>query len=235
MARRFRPKQKVTDSKSHVQLRRRWRTRLPRLLNEMTDLLAKREIFWDLQNVAKKNPKVLNPAAFFHWLSTNYIIAMTMGARRFVDQSKNSHSLWRMLFEILEHPGVISRRSHTSFYRNTPPGFGNTSFSNIAYTKGRYLPQQRVRSDLRAIENASVRIRRFVNKRVAHLAAEGQLRRAPNFNELDSAFDTIDRILCKYNLLLRGQGMSSAKATRQYDWTEVLTTAWIEKTTNGDV
>lgn len=201
----------------------------------MTDLLAKREIFWDLQNIAKKNPKILNPAAFFHWLSTNYIIAMTMGARRFVDQSKNSHSLWRMLFEILEHPGAISRRSHTSFYRNTPPGFGNTSFTNVAYTKGRYLPQQRVKSDLRTIENASARIRRFVNKRVAHLAAEGQLRRAPNFNELDSALDTIDRILCKYNLLLRGQGMTSAKATRQYDWTEVLTTAWIEKSSDDDV
>jgi hypothetical protein len=205
------------------------------MLDEMTDLLAKREIFWELQNVAKKNPKVLRPGAFFHWLSTNYIIAMTIGARRFVDQSRDSHSLWRMLFEILEHPGAISRRSHTSFYRNTPLGFGNASFSNVAGTKGQCLSQQRVRSDLRAMENASRRIRRFVNKRVAHLTDEGQLRRAPNFDDLDTALNTIDRILCEYNLLLRAQGMSSAKATRQYDWTEVLTTAWVEKTTNGDI
>ena len=83
--------------------------------------------------------------------------------------------------------------------------------------------------------NASSRIRRFVNKRVAHLASEGQLRRAPNFTDLDTALDTIDRILCKYNLLLRAQGMSSAKDTRQYDWTEVLTTAWSEKTSDENV
>lgn len=195
--RRFRPKQKFTDTISHIKLRRRWRARLPRMLDEISDLLAKREIFWGLQEIAKKNPKVVSPAAFFHWLSTNYIDAMTIGVRRFVDQSKDTHSLWRMLFEILEHPGAINRRSHTSFYRNTPPNFGNTSFSNVAHTKGQYLSQQRVRSDLRAIENASSRIRRFVNKRVAHLASEGQLRRAPNFTDLDTALDTIDRILCK--------------------------------------
>lgn len=235
MAQRSRPKRKVTDTKSHVRLRRRWRARLPRMLDEMTDLLAKREIFWELQDIAKRNPKVLKPSAFFHWLSTNYVNAMTIGTRRFVDQSSDSHSLWRLLFEILEHPGSITRRSYISFYRNTPPGFGNASFSNIAATKGQCLSQRRVRSDLRAIENTSARIRRFVNKRVAHLTAEGQLRRAPNFNELDTALDTIDRILCKYNILLRAEEMSSAKATRQYDWTEVLKTAWIEKTTNGDV
>lgn len=213
MARRFRPKRKVIDTKNHVQLRRRWRARLPRMLDEMTDLLAKREIFWELQDIAKKNSKVLSPGAFFHWLSTNYIITVTIGARKFVDQSRDSHSLWRMLFEILEHPGAISRGSHTSFYRDTPPGLGNSSFSNVAGTKANRLSQQRVRSDLRAIENASMSVRRFVNKRVAHLTAKGQLRRVPNFNQLDAALDTIDRILCKYNLLLRGQGMSSAKAT----------------------
>jgi hypothetical protein len=204
------------------------------MLNEMTDLLASREIFWELQEIAKRNPKVFEPGAFFHWLSTNYIIAMTIGARKFVDQSRDSHSLWRLLYEILEHPGAINRRSHTTLYRNTWPGFGNASFSEIAGTKRRQLSQQRVRSDLRAIENASVRIRRFVNKRVAHLTAQGQIRRAPSFNDLDSAIDTIDRILCKYNRLLRAEGASSAKATRQYDWTEVLTIPWIEKTINGD-
>lgn len=235
MARRTRPKRKVSDGKAHLQLRRRWRARLPRMLDEMTDLLGKREIFWELQDVARKNPKVLNPSAFFHWLSTNYIVAMTIGARKFVDQSRDSHSLWRMLFEILEHPGAITRQSHTSFYRDTPPGLGNLSFSNVAGTRGKHLSQQRVRSDLWAIENASIRIRRFVNKRVAHLTAKGQLRRAPNFNELDTALDTIDRILCKYNLLLRAQGMSSAKATRQYDWTEVLSIPWIEETTDKGV
>ena len=188
-----------------------------------------REIFWELQDIAKRNPKILDPYAFFDWMCRNYFAAVTIGARRFVDRSKDSHSLWRMLFEILEHPGALSRRSHVSFYRNTPTGFGDSSFSNIIGSKGKCLSQRSVRSDLRSIEDASRRIQRFVNKRVAHSTGRGQLRRLPNLNELDAALDTIDRILCKYNLLLTAQGMTSAKATRQYEWTDVLRFPWVEQ------
>jgi hypothetical protein len=56
------------------------------------------------------------------------------------------------------------------------------------------------------MENASVHIRRFVNKRVAYLMAAARLRRAPNFNELDTALDTIDSILCQYNLIIARTG-----------------------------
>jgi hypothetical protein len=70
-------------------------------------------------------------------------------------------------------------------------------------------------------------VRRFVNKRVAHRAAERELRRLPRFNELDAAMDTIDRIFCKYNLLLTAEGMTTAFATRQYNWMEVLYEPWI--------
>ena len=195
----------------------------------MVDLLGKREIFWELQDVAKKNPKVLDPNAFFDWMCRNYFAAVTVGARRFVDRSKDSHSLWLMLFEILENPGVISRRSHISFYRNTPSGLGDLSFSNIIGSKGKCLSQASIRSDLRSIEDGSRRIQRFVNKRVAHSTARGKLRRLPNLNELDAALDKIDKILCKYNLLLTAQGMNSAKATRQYEWTDVLRFPWVEE------
>ena len=200
------------------------------MLAEMADLLGKREIFRGLQEIARDNSRVLEPGAFFNWLSTNYVTTVTIGARRFVDQSEDSHSLWRMLFEILEHPGAISRRSHTSFYQITRPGFGDALFSNmVGSKKAECLSQQQIRADLRAIEKASDRIRLFVNKRVAHLTAKGKLRRLPNFDELDAAIDTIDRTLCKYNLLLLAVPMSSAKATPQYEWTDVLKSAWIEK------
>lgn len=199
------------------------------MIKDMIDLLGMREIFWELQDIARDNPKILNPNAFFDWMCRNYFAAVTIGARRFVDHSRDSHSLWRMLFEILEHPGVISRRSHVSFYRNAPRRFGDACFSNVVGSKGKCLSQKQIRSDLRSLEDASRRIQRFVNKRVAHRTARGQLRRLPNLNELDGALDSIDRILCKYNLLLRAIGMTSAKATRQYEWTDVLKFPWIDQ------
>lgn len=196
---------------------------------DLTDLLGKREIFWELQEVAKNNPKVLNPGSFLDWMCRNYIAAMSIGIRSFVDRRGDSRSLWRMLYEILETPGVIDRASHVRMYMSSPLGvdLGHRSFDNVVGKGRAFLPQQAVRSDLRELEDASDRVRRFANKRVAHRTAPGEIRRLPKFNEMDAALDKLDELLCKYNLLLTAEGASSLHATRQYDWREVLWEPWI--------
>lgn len=199
---------------------------------DLSHLLGKREIFWELQEIAKENQRILEHGSFFNWMCTNYIAAVTMGVRGFRDQSNNVRSLWRLLYEILENPGVINRRSHRALYRGTPNGpdfdMANSTFDSVAGKGRNVLAQRDVRTDLRDLEDTSDRVRKFANKRIAHRTTAGQLRRPPNFNELDQSMDTIDRIFCKYNLLLTASGMSSAFATRQYDWMEVLHEPWIQ-------
>jgi hypothetical protein len=199
------------------------------MFRDLGDMLGRREIFWELQEIAKENPRVLSPGAFFDWMCRNYFIAITVGVRSFTDRSRNVHSLWRMLYEILEHPRVINRRAHISLYRGTPIDLdlGNRTFNSVVGRGGQYLSQQMVRSDLRQLEDASERVRRFVNKRVAHRAPAGEIKRLPKLEELDKALDTLDRIFCKYNRLLTASGMSSVHATRQYNWKEVLSEPWI--------
>lgn len=194
-------------------------------------MLGKREIFWELQEVAKENPKVLKPGTLFDWMCRNYVVAQAIGIRSFMDQSKGSHSLWRMLFEILEHPRVISRNTHVKMYRTTPMGesLGHMSFNAVAGKKAAYLRQRSVRRDMRRLEDASERVRRFVNKRIAHRTGFGEIRRLPKFDELDAALTALDDIFCKYNLLLRAQGLTTCHATRQYDWREVLWEPWVLK------
>ena len=101
---------------------------------DLAHLLGKREIFWDLQKIARENRRILEHRAFFDWMCTNYIAAVTMGVRSFTDQSKNVHSLWRLLYEALENPRVLSRRAHQALYRRTLalPDFdmANLTFDN---------------------------------------------------------------------------------------------------------
>ena len=198
---------------------------------DLTDLLGKREIFWELQEVAKENPRVLSPGSVFDWMCRNYIVALTVGIRSFTDQSRGSRSLWRMLYEILENPGVIDRAAHVRMYLSTPmgPELGHLSFNSVVGKGHSCLPQRAIRADLRKLEDASERVRRFVNKRIAHRTSQGEIRRLPKFNEVDAALDTLDQICCKYNLLLTTQGMSSLHATRQYDWREALWEPWVPK------
>ena len=216
---------------NHPKLIKRWKSWLPEMKHDLTDLLGKRETFWELQEVAKENPKIMNPHSFFDWMCRNYIVSQTVGVRSFVDQSRDSRSLWRMLYEMLENPEAIDRATHVKMYVNTPigPELGHMTFNNVV-GKGRpFLGPRAIRADLRSLEDASERVKRFVNKRVAHKTSSGEIRRLPKFDELDAALDKIDKIFCKYNLLLTGEGYSTQHATRQFDWREVLWEAWIPK------
>ena len=195
--------------------------------HDMSDLFGRREIFWELQDVAKHNPRILSPRAFFDWMCWNYVSAVSTGIRGFVDQHHESRSLWRMLYEILDNPGVLDRETHARMYARGPGiAFGRDCF-NAASGGRAVISQASIRSDLRRLENASDRIRRFVNKRIAHRTNPGQIRRLPTFNEVDAALQAIDAILVKYNFLLTAQGYDTFEATRQFSWREVLLEPWI--------
>lgn len=230
MARR-RPRKYNPDPSIHARLRRRWRSWLPTLQTDLSDLLGKREIFWELQEVVQENKRILEHGTFFDWMCRNYIAAVVMGIRGFVDEHRDVRSLWRMIYEILEHPRVINRNAHRALYRGIPANreldLANLTFDNVVGRGRDTLSQRDIRKDLSMLEDSSARVKKFANKRVAHRAAAGELRKNPKFNDLDAAMDTIDQIFCKYNLLLRAAGMTSAFATRQYNWMEVLYEPWI--------
>jgi len=203
---------------------------------DLADLLGKREIFWELQDIAKDNSKILGPGAFFDWMCRNYISAMSVAIRSFDDIDSRSHSLGRLLYEILERPGVISRRAHLALYRGMPDGtfFGNRTFDGVVGKGKEFLSKYAVKKDLGEVERAVKRVRLLVNKRIAHRAGRNAIRKLPTFNEMDAALDTLDRIYCKYNLLLTASGMNSCFATRQYNWRSVLYEPWIPDKDMGE-
>lgn len=226
---RNRPRKFIHDPADHAKARRRWRSWLPNMMPDLSDLLGKKEIFWELQDIAKQNPAILKPGAFFDWMCRNYLTSVAVGVRSFGDLDRRSHSLGRLLYEIIERPRSISRSSHVSLYRGMPEGryYGNRTFDQIAGTNRPYLMSRIVRRDLRDLEDALERIRLYVNKRVAHRTGSGAFRKPPTLNQLDKALESIDELYCKYNLLLTASGLTTCFATRQYNWRSVLYEPWI--------
>ena len=226
---RTRPKKASLSTAHHARLRAKWRRWLTPMSSDLSDLFRRQEIFWQLQVVAKENPSILKNGAFFSWMCNNYIDAFAIRLRACVDQSKGSHSLWRLLYEALENPGAINITTHANLYRNTPYGvaFGESCFRNCVGQKASVLSDRAIRMDMKALEDSSDRLRRFVNKRVAHRNRPGAIRRVPTFDEIDNTLSVIDRLFCKYNFLLSASGMDSCRATAQYDWRDVLWQPWI--------
>lgn len=231
MLKKMRPKSyNKYDLKKYQALRQKWKNWLELLQNDLVDLFARQEIFWDLQEIAKKNKKILTPGAFFDWMCNNYMVSTPIGLRRLTDQDKRSVSLWRLLYEILENPGVINRETYKALYRSDMQSLGDTAFDLVIGKGRKNLSKTQVKSDLCAIEKAEERIRRLVNKKIAHTHLNPHaIKKLPTLNDLDQALNTIDKVFCKYYLLLTACEMRSVRAERQYDWQKVLYYPWVEK------
>jgi len=230
MAKKKKPKKsliRIKDPKKHAQLRRRLRySFLPTLNSQLSDLLEKRNIFWQLQDIAKENKEILKPGTFFDWMCSNYNYAITVGIRKFDDQDSRSRSLLNMLSLILKHPGVIKRSNHKAMYRKGYKALGGVTFDKLVGRGIKRLPQLLIRSDIRNLKIAIKRIRRVVNKDFAHFGIAGSIRKYLTYSEVEKALDTIEEILNKYNLLLTG--INQEFDFKNDSWKQVLQKQWVK-------
>jgi hypothetical protein len=143
-----------------------------------------------------------------HWMVNNYVESACIGIRRMTDPDSRSISLWRLLWELLRYPGAVTRRSQQSLYAAGGREVADLTFYNIAGPGKSFLPRSVIVRDIRAIEDVEERIRRFVNKRIAHIGPHGAIRRPPTFNEMHSSLDTLERVLLKYHTLLTAEGLT---------------------------
>jgi hypothetical protein len=207
---------------------RKWRGWSREFIAEVGDLMWKRQIYRDLNEVARHNDAIGQPGDFLHWIRVNYVESMAIGLRRLLDVHPASITPARLLFELIECPRTITRREHLTFYKGTLlREVGDRTFDNIAGTGSTFLRERTIRADLRRMERAGAPIRRYVNKRIAHRARQGALRRVPTFEELHDALDVLDGVVVKYHTLLTAEGYGTTSATPQFNWMTVLFEPWI--------
>jgi len=211
-------------------LRLKWRKWIVAIAEDVGDQMASFDVYKELRSIVATNPRIQQPSYLHGWVFLNFARASTVRLRRFDDQDSRSQSLWRMLYEMLEYPGMITRRTHQARYTKNRD-LAALTFDN-AVGRGRdCLGPGRIRQDLRRIEDSCARVRRFVNKRVAHAGAKGALRKPPTFGDLEHALEEIDSIVCYYQLLLTGSAPQTQNPTFQFDWADVLREPWLPRPT----
>ena len=199
-------------------------------MGEVGDLLSKRSLYKDLVQIVNANPTTRRPDYFVAWLQENYAIALSLGVRRMIDTDHRSISLGRLLYELIESPRTITREAHRVLYIALPE-LADGTFDRCVGEGRQFLPQSAARSDLRALEGASARVHRLVNKRYAHSSQLSAIRRMPTFEELHSALDLVDETLAKYHVLLLAESFQTAEPEPQYEWTDALRTPWLPSET----
>ena len=106
-------------------------------------------------------------------------------------------------------------------------------FERFANKGKQLINTQKLDKDLKMLETKGERIQRFVDKWIAHneINKRSKLRKIPTFDDLNKFLDVLDKMVCKYYLLVDGGGMTTTLPVIQCDWKKPLRYPWIPNKT----
>jgi len=121
---------------------------------------------------------------------------------------------------------VLSRKSFVALYQSSMRQLGERDFDRITGGKGNaYYPKALIDDDLRQLDRAVKRIRRFVDTRLAHLDQKNKFRKLPTFDDVFAAVDLIYVLSKKYYFVLKAIEMPDPRL--RGDWTDIFEKPWI--------
>lgn len=205
----------------------KWIQWLETIQHEVTQLVVSKNIFWSVQGLIKQNAKMQKPSEFYWYLGDTYIAYAVMGVRRQIKNDPNSISLVRLLSEIIQEPGKISRDYHRSLYAS--PGkrhYADSHFDKLCHAAGDpHVSVQMVQKGLDDLKRTAKTCEDFADKRVAHRDTRTP-QSLPKFKELDEAIDFLQNLCLKYRLVVLADCLTTLQPTYSYDWEEIFDYPW---------
>lgn len=215
---------------------RRWKRWLEVIHRDIVELSHNRRLFREIAGMFEKKPALrdADPTVWL-WLAENYAVTAAVAVRRQADYNprKPVVSLYTLLTEIAANPGALTRRWFVRQYGRGRPAVaredyrdrGNHDFDSFAGRRSQRILPRRVLADRRRLRRLEVRVRHYVNKRIAHRALRGY-RGPATFADLDGAIDELGRLLAKYWLLLNQGAMLGVEPVIQGDWEAAVRVPW---------
>lgn len=203
---------------------------------EVIRMMGNRSIFQEVVEISKKNTQIDKGNSFWDFLKESYVALMVSAVCRQVDMDTRSSSLINLLSKIME-PSVaesLTKDWYCQRYHKDDDimprfmeGIGKSDFEDHFGSK-EFVDLDTVKADLKQLVGKTKKIKRYRNKRIAHRDSNNKLVFDVNFNDLDTAIETIRKLASKYYLLLK-QGGNDLIPIDQTDWQEIFTVPWIQR------
>lgn len=196
--------------------------------DDIQQMLIKRNIFWEVQDIIKTNSELRKPSSFYSYLGDTYVAYISIGIRRQIKVDKQSISFARLLTELANTPAVLSRKYYVSLYKgSTVERLADIDFDRFCGSYKTYISPDMVRADLDELCRAASVVEDFADKRIAH-HDKRQPKVLPRFEQVDSCLDALDKLYCKYHGVFHADAMSSLMPVYQYDWKQIFTVPWLK-------
>ena len=206
---------------------KKWLRWLKVVHDDIQQLLIKRNIFWELQDIIRTNAALHKPSSFYSYLGDTYVAYISIGIRRQIKIDDQSISFARLLTELANTPAVLSRKYYVSLYKgSTVEQFADGDFDRFCGTDKTCISPNMVLADLDKLNRAALVVEDLTDKRIAH-RDKRQPRAVPRFEQVDSCLDTLDKLYCKYHGVFHASAMGTLMPVYQYDWKQIFTVPWL--------
>ena len=207
---------------------KKWEGWLETIHEDIRELLVKKYIFQEVQDIIKSNPKIHKPSSFYDWLSIVHSVDISIGIRRQLDADKKSVSFTRLLTAIIEEPGVLSRERFVGLYHDEEyrQDYGHKEFDDFAGKVNAYIDSEVVQAVLNQLMERGKDIKQFANKRVAHRSENSHLKPVTD-TKVIACLELLEKLLVKYHRLYQAKTYMQILPVWQYDWKEIFREPWI--------
>ena len=194
---------------------------------EIRSLSVNRNIFWEVQNVIKNNPKIQKPSSFYEFLGSTYVISALMGVRRQIKINKDSISFAKLLKEIFDTPEILSRDRFVALYKGSAvEHLANRHFDKFAGKVGSHVDPDLIRLNLEELNIKARKCEKFADQRIAHFDKRAS-KNIPTFKDLDDCIDFLEELIKMCYLLFRAISLTSILPVYQYDWKAIFREPWL--------
>ena len=214
-----------------TQLRKKWKRWIGIIGHDLANNLTSSDIHEEIRHIIiTLNERIQAPSLLYNWLVDNYVDSITIRVRRLTDHDTRCISLYRLIEDISKNHEAITRDYYVSRYHKQmrEEGFADRDFDRFANKGNNLISEYKLRKDMRRLDKNTDRIRKFVNKWIAHCDLQHKKLTARTHKDINDSLKSIDELFCKYNMLVTRGGMRTAKPVLQFDWKEPLRHAWIK-------
>jgi hypothetical protein len=205
----LRLKKNLSDDERHAA----WANVIERIHTEQVNGAWSHYMFRLMRSVFAKNPTLSEEGGFiFNWVAENYVDASLMLLRRELDQQAGVENLMNLLFDIIEHPTVLTRARYLAnwgeralFDRELANReFDSFNLKRVANTQeSDYIDPEGVRADINQVVTNAAQLREYAERTRAHRTPEKKANISDvTFKALHNTSSDLRRVISKYYLLL---------------------------------
>ena len=184
----------------------KWLKEFQAIRKEIVELCHSRQIFLSVQDIIDKNTQIQIPSAFWDYLRSTYVAYAVSAVRRLVKLQRDSISFEGLLKDMIASPSDCKQFQGPS---------------------GITLNPTEIQKDIDELSSTSDLIENFADKIVSHLDRKPLLTN-PTFDELHKSIDLVEKLGCKYLLILTGASSDSMTSVILDDWQAIFRYPWIK-------